>query len=63
MGLFPPKDMDFRLIYLWSFPDYDTINYFIDLDIWHINYGSIDEAVSMVQLMGQEARPEERIRL
>ena len=55
MGLVPQKDGDFRLIHHLSYPDCDSVNYFIDPDIFHVNYSSIDEAVSMIQLMGQGA--------
>ena len=53
VGLVPPKDGDFRLILHLSYPNCDSVNYFIDRDIFHVNYSSIDEAVSMIQLMGQ----------
>ena len=53
VGLVPPKDGDFRLIHNLSYPDCDSVNYFINPDICHLNYSSIDEAVSMIQLMGQ----------
>ena len=32
-----------------------TVNYFKDPDICNVNYSSMDEAVSMIQLMGQGA--------
>ena len=53
VGLVPQKDGDFRLIHHLSYPDCDSVNYFINPDICHVNYSSIDEAVCMIQLMGQ----------
>ena len=53
VGLVPQKDGDFRLIHHLSYSDCDSVNYFINPDICHVNYSSIDEAVSMIQLMGQ----------
>ena len=34
-------------------PDCDSVIYFIGPDICNVNYSSIDEAVSMIQQMGQ----------
>ena len=47
------KDGDFKINDHLSYPDFDSVNYFIDPDICHVNYSSIDEAVSKIQLMGQ----------
>ena len=55
VGLVPKKDGNFRLIHHLSYPDCDSVNYFINPDICHVNNSSIDEAVSMIKLMGQRA--------
>lgn len=53
VGLVPKKDGDFRLIHHLSYPDFNSVNYFIDPDICKVKYSNIDEAVLMIQLLGQ----------
>ena len=55
MGLVPPKDGDVKSIHQLCHPACDSVIYFIDPNICNVNYNSIDEAVSMIQFMGQGA--------
>ena len=55
VGQVLPKDENVRLIHHLCYPDCDSVIYFIDPDICNVNYISIDQAVSMIQLMGQVA--------
>lgn len=44
---------EFRLIHHLSFPDGDSLNDFIDPDLCSVQYTSFDEAIHMIQDMGQ----------
>lgn len=44
---------DVRLIHHLSYPDFDSVNYFIDPDFCTVKYSYIDEAFLMIQLLGQ----------
>jgi hypothetical protein len=48
----PKKDGDFRLIHHLSFPDYDSINHFIDPAACSVNYTSIDDAAASIATLG-----------
>ena len=53
VGLVPKKDGDVRLIHHLSYPMHDSVNYHIDSDICTVKYSNIDEAVLMIQNLGQ----------
>ena len=49
VGLVSDKDGDVRLIHHLSYPTHNSVNYHID---W-VKYSNIDEAVLMIQSLGQ----------
>lgn len=57
VGVVPKKDGVFRLIHYLSYPDFNSVNYFIDQYICRVQYSNIhvDETVLMIQLLGQGA--------
>lgn len=55
VGLVPKKDGDHRLIHHLSYPEFESVNYFIDPDICTVHYSNVDEAVLMIQKLGQGA--------
>lgn len=52
LGLVPKKDGDFRLIHHLSFPEYDSINDFIDPAVCSVHYASIDDAAAIISFLG-----------
>jgi hypothetical protein len=55
VGLVPKKDGDFRLIHHLSYPSNDSVNSHTDPDICTVQYANIDQAVLMIQNLGQNA--------
>ena len=53
VGLVSKKDGDVRLIHHLSYPTHNSVNYHIDSDICTVKYSNIDEAVLMIQSLGQ----------
>lgn len=53
IGLVPKKDGDYRLIHHLSYPDQDSINYFLDPLTCSVHYSSIDDAAAMIASLGQ----------
>ncbi|XP_061191718.1 uncharacterized protein LOC133199935 [Saccostrea echinata] len=53
LGLVPKKDGDFRLIHHLSYPENDSINYYIDQSACSVHYSHIDDAAGMIALMGK----------
>ena len=54
VGLVPKKDGDVRMIHHLSYPTHDSVNYHIDSDICTVKYRNIDEAVLLIQNLGQD---------
>lgn len=55
MGLVPKKDGDYRLIHHLSYPDQDSINYYLNPLACSVHYSSIDDAAAMIASLGQNA--------
>lgn len=55
LGLVPKKDGDFRVIHHLSYPTEFSVNDFISKDQCSVQYSSIDDAVEMIQALGNSA--------
>lgn len=55
VGLVPKKDGDQRLIHHLSYPEFESVNDYIDPHICTVKYSNVDEAVLMIQKLGQGA--------
>lgn len=53
IGLVPKKDGDYRLIHHLSYPDQDSINFYLDPIACSVHYSSIDDAAAMIASLGQ----------
>lgn len=55
IGLVPKKDGDYRLIHHLSYPDQDSINYYLNPLACSVHYSSIDDAAAIIASLGQNA--------
>lgn len=52
LGLVPKKDGDYRLIHHLSYPEFNSINHFIDPSACSVHYASVDDAAAIVATLG-----------
>lgn len=55
LGLVPKKDGDMRLIHHLSYPQDNSVNFFIDSTACSVNYSTLDEAAVMIAKLGPGA--------
>lgn len=53
LGVVEKKNKDFRLIHHLSYPESDSVNDYIDPKLCYVQYTSFDEAIALVQNLGQ----------
>lgn len=55
LDLVPKKDGDLRVIHHLSYPENDSVNYFIDHAWCAVQYASVDDAMYMIHSLGKGA--------